>query len=564
MQILKLFNELDSVFKKRTIYLIFLMLIAGFLEMIGVGLILPLLTLLTGISETSSNNYYFLITLREDLNLNEDELIIYLIVVICTLYVIKNFYLGIIYYLQVKFIKDFQIKLGKKLLSAYLSMPLSYFSNKNSSIFIRNLSFDLVLLANSISSYAILVLEGSIILLIVTLLLITLPKFTLIIIFCFTIVISIYYYFTDKRIKKWGESRQYYESEKIKHLKQSIEFVREIKIYNIKDFFLKLFNNSNLNFSESFKRHHFLQAIAKLWLETLTVLLIVVLLFFTITKSSAIESIPIIGLFAAAAFRLLPSMNRIVNSLNQLKFVKSIEKIFLHDLVSYNELLKKKIDEKSDLSFKKNITFDNVTFGYSKEKIIFNNLNLQIKKGSKIGIFGISGKGKSTLFDLLAGILIPQKGKILIDGKDLKNYINSWQSILGYTHQNTIILDDTIENNIAIGDDALDTDRLKKVIKIANLEDFISELKEGIKSRILEGGNNISGGQKQRIGIARTLYKNPEVLIFDEAFNSLDKNSTEKILSNLNTLYKDKTILFISHDLSLKDHCDQIIDLNNF
>jgi ABC-type bacteriocin/lantibiotic exporters, contain an N-terminal double-glycine peptidase domain len=186
MQILKLFNELDNVFKKRTIYLIFLMLIAGFLEMIGVGLILPLLTLLTGISETSSNNYHFLIKLREDLNLNENELIIYLIVVICTLYVIKNFYLGIIYYLQVKFIKDFQIKLGKKLLSAYLSMPLSYFSNKNSSVFIRNLSFDLVLLANSISSYAILVLEGSIILLIVTLLIITLPKFTLIIIFCFT------------------------------------------------------------------------------------------------------------------------------------------------------------------------------------------------------------------------------------------------------------------------------------------------------------------------------------------------------------------------------------------
>ena len=150
------------------------------------------------------------------------------------------------------------------------------------------------------------------------------------------------------------------------------------------------------------------------------------------------------------------------------------------------------------------------------------------------------------------------------DETDLKNYIPSWQSILGYTHQNTMILDDTIENNIAIGDEIIEEDRLEKVIKIANLQEFIIDLEEGTKTRISESGNNISGGQKQRIGIARTLYKNPDILIFDEVFNSLDKNTTEKILFNLNSFYKEKTMLFISHDLSLKKYCDQIIDLNNF
>ena len=189
---------------------------------------------------------------------------------------------------------------------------------------------------------------------------------------------------------------------------------------------------------------------------------------------------------------------------------------------------------------------------------------MKIKKGTKIGIFGRSGIGKSTLFDLLAGISIPLKGKILIDDNDLKNYIPSWQSILGYTHQNTMILDETIENNIAIGDEIIEEDRLEKVIKIANLQEFIIDLEEGTKTRISESGNNISGGQKQRIGIARTLYKNPDILIFDEVFNSLDKNTTEKILFNLNSFYKEKTMLFISHDLSLKKYCDQIIDLNNF
>jgi ABC-type multidrug transport system fused ATPase/permease subunit len=561
MKILKIFKELDKKFQKRTMVLITLMFFAGFLEMIGISLILPLLSLLTGTLDSQSNFLNYLDSFYKLIDLERDQLIMLFIFTLSLLYVLKNLYLGFIYYLQTKFIRDFQIKLGKKLLNAYLSMPINNLSNKNSSIYIRNLSNDLVFLANSLTCYATLFLEGFIIILIILMLLFTMPYFTLIIIFVFTFITVLYVYLSNKKIKVWGENRQFHESEKIKNLKQSIEFIREIKIYNISDFFLEKFNNSNFNFSQSMFKHHFLQSLVKLWLETLTVFLIVVLLFFIISFASPIESIPIIGLFAGATFKLLPSLNRIINGLNLLKFVKPIENVFLKDLISYNLNFKSKKEFKK-FDFKNEIVFENVSFSYSDDKIIIKDLNMRIPKGSTVGIFGSSGKGKSTFFDLLAGIQIPNKGKIYIDGKDLSQNITEWQNILGYTHQDTIILDDTIKNNITIGNEKnIDTQDLEESIQISELSKFISDTKKGVETHISEQGSNISGGQKQRIGIARTIFKKPEVLIFDEATNSLDKTTGNKILLNIKKKFSSKTIFLISHDLSLKDYCDQIINL---
>lgn len=563
MRILNLFKELDKKFRRRTVIIITLMFFAGILEMIGVSLILPLLSLLTGSLESQSNYLSYINSFIISINLDEDKLILYFIILISILYVLKNSYLAFIYFLQGKFIRDFQIKLGKKLLYAYLSMPVNQLSNKNSSVYIRNLSNDLVFLANSLTCYATLFLEGSIILLILLMLFITMPIFTLVIIFVFGFVTGLYVYLSNKKIKVWGENRQLFESEKIKNLKQSIEFIREIKIYNISEFFLEKFNNSNFSFSQSMFKHHFLQSLSKLWLETLTVFLIVILLIFIISLASPIESIPIIGLFAGATFKLLPSLNRIINSLNQLKFVKPIENVFLSDLIAYNRSAQKTINQKV-FNFKKEIIFKDVNFGYSNDKPIIKNFNLKIVKGSVVGVFGSSGKGKSTFFDLLSGIQTPDSGEILIDGKDLKYNISEWQNVLGYTHQDTIILDDSLKNNIAIGSQKnINIDGLIKSIEISELSKFVGESKDGVETHISEKGSNISGGQKQRIGIARTIYKNPEVLIFDEAFNSLDKSTCDKILNKINKNFSLKTIFIISHDTSLKDYCSQVIDLDN-
>ena len=563
MRILNLFKELDKKFQRRTVIIVTLMFFAGILEMIGVSLILPLLSLLTGSLESQSNYLSYINSFIISINLDEDKLILYFIISISVLYILKNSYLAFIYFLQGKFIRDFQIKLGKKLLYAYLSMPVNQLSNKNSSIYIRNLSNDLVFLANSLTCYATLFLEGSIILLILLMLFITMPIFTLVIIFVFGFVTGLYVYLSNKKIKVWGENRQIFESEKIKNLKQSIEFIREIKIYNISEFFLEKFNNSNFSFSQSMFKHHFLQSLSKLWLETLTVFLIVILLIFIISQASPIESIPIIGLFAGATFKLLPSLNRVINSLNQLKFVKPIENVFLSDLIAYNRSAQKTINQKV-FNFKKEIIFKDINFGYSNDKPIIKNFSLKIVKGSVVGVFGSSGKGKSTFFDLLSGIQTPDSGEILIDGKDLKYNISEWQNVLGYTHQDTIILDDSLKNNIAIGSQKnINIDGLIKSIEISELSKFVGESKDGVETHISEKGSNISGGQKQRIGIARTIYKNPEVLIFDEAFNSLDKSTCDKILNKINKNFSLKTIFIISHDTSLKDYCSQVIDLDN-
>ena len=563
MKIFKIFKELDKAFQKRTFILIFLMFFAGLLEMIGISLILPLISLLVGTYNNDTYLINFLDYFFGIFNVDKDHLLSFFLFLIIILYLLKNIYLALIYFLQNKFIRDFQIKLGKKLLEAYLTMPLNQLSSRNSSIYIRNLSNDLVFLANSLTCYATIFLEGSIIILIVSMLLITIPFFTLIIIAIFSIVTVLYLYFSNKKIKIWGEQRQLFESEKIKNLKQSIEFIREIKIYKVYKFFLEKFNNSNYNFSQSMFKHHFLQSLSKLWLETLTVFLIIFLLFFIISRSSPIESIPVIALFAGATFKLLPSLSRIISSLNQLKFVNPIETVFLHDLKEYRHS-NSKTNENKSFSFNNDIVFENVSFSYSKEKKIINNLNLKILKGSVVGIFGSSGKGKSTFFDLLAGIQAPDSGKILIDGKNLEDNILTWQRSLGYTHQDTIILDDTLKNNIAIGDqNSINDSDLKNSIDVSELSNFVFQNREGIETKLLETGSNISGGQRQRIGIARTIYKKPEVLIFDEAFNSLDKETCKKILKKIMEQCSSKTIFLISHDLSLKDYCSQIIDLDD-
>ena len=563
MKILNLIKLLKNNLFLQSNIIIFIMIFGSLLEMVSISLILPLLTLITDFEGADKYINYLNFLIKTD-NKSQSDLLFIICIIVGFIFVLKNIFLVLINYFQLNFLKKFHQLLGKKLISIYLTKPLNYFFENNSSTFIRNLSTDLTLLSHSILNYALIVMEGLVLFFIFSLLFFYNFKITMFLMLTFLTFTGFYLLITQKKIKKWGKIRHETESEKVKSLREALVFIREIKLYNIKNHFLNLFTKSNKSFSETMLKHNFVQFSARLLLEVLSVILILILIIWLSKSDNKLDIIPMMGLYVGSAFKILPSVNRIINGYQQIKFVNPIIDNFSFDLLDKNE--DNNFDQNKNLKLNKNILFKDISFSHKKDNFIFKNLNLEIEKGSFFIILGDSGIGKSTFLDLLAGFQNPLEGKILIDNKfEIKDSINGWQSNLGYTPQNNIILDTTILNNIVISDnEKLDKEKLEEAISVSELKEVINQMPEGLQTILGENGSRISGGQKQRVGIARTIYQNKSVLLFDEATNALDTKTNSKVLNNLKKYgqEKNKTIIFITHNDQAEKYGDKTINLN--
>lgn len=565
MKIFNLFGILGNNLKRGSIIIITLLFIGSILEMLGIGLIFPLLSIITNTENQNKYTEYLNFIFQLD-DPSQSQLIFHICILISLVFIFKNIFLLLINFLQLKFVKKFQQLLGIKLLNNYLDQSINYFSDKNSSIFIRNISTDLTLLSTSLINFALAIMESLILFFIFIFLFITNIKITIILILILLLFLFIYLSFTKKRIAGWAKIRQDTENQKIKVVKEALIFIREISIYKLKKHFLGLFDNSNTIFANTMLKHTFIQNSVRLLLEVIGVICIVTLVIISNIEGQPIEFVPLIGLFAGAAFKILPSINRIINAYQQINFIKPIIKTFYSELKLKNF---KNINEDNELlnfKFNKNIQFKDIYFSHLDNKFIFKRFNLEIKKGSFVVITGGSGVGKSTLLDLLVGFQIPSHGSILIDDhKDIKKFLKEWRSIIGYAPQNNIILDMSLIENIAIGKiNEIDQKKIEEAIKISELDDVIKDLPESLNTNLGESGNKLSGGQKQRIGIARTIYNDREILLFDEATNALDKKTNIKILKNLKNYSKkfNKTIIFITHNYEVEEFGDKVINLS--
>ena len=565
MKIFNLFGILGNNLKRGSIIIIILLFIGSILEMLGIGLIFPLLSIIINTGDQNKYTEYLNFIFQLD-DPSQSQLIFHICILISLIFIFKNIFLLLISFLQLKFVKKFQQLLGIKLLNNYLDQSINYFSDKNSSLFIRNISTDLTLLSSSLINFALAIMESLILFFIFIFLFIINIKITIVLILIFLLFLFIYLSFTKKRIAAWAKIRQNTESQKIKVVKEALIFIREISIYRLKKHFLGLFDNSNTIFANTMLKHTFVQNSVKLVLEVIGVISILIMVIISNIEGQPTEFIPLIGLFAGAAFKILPSINRIINAYQQINFIKPIIKTFYNELKLKNF---KNINEDNELlnfEFNKNIQFKDIYFSHLDNKFIFKKFNLEIKKGSFVVITGGSGVGKSTLLDLLVGFQIPSHGSILIDDhKDIKKFLKEWRSIIGYAPQNNIILDMSCIENIAIGKiNEIDQKKIEEAIKISELDDVIKDLPESLSSPLGERGNKLSGGQKQRIGIARTIYNDREILLFDEATNALDKKTNIKILKNLKNYSKkfNKTIIFITHNYDAEEFGDKVINLS--
>jgi ATP-binding cassette subfamily C protein len=471
-------------------------------------------------------------------------------------------------WLRIRFVWQKNHALSAALLKKYLSMPYAYFLGQNTADLGKNVLFEVQqLTGNFLMPLLSIFTSIMIIIVILGLLLYVNPVMTLgtaavLALFYF----SIYYYYSDK-LRRGGVKRIEENKKRYKSASEALGGIKDIKILGVEDFFLSRFMKSSNKFSQLQSWQQIVGQMPRYIMETVAFGGIVGLLIFLVSSNVPVQRIiPLISFFVFAGYRLIPSLQETFNSITVMKFNKAVlDKV--HEDMMEGGLIKEDTLSKgkriSPVAFNDEITLKNIYFSYSGNgKDTLKDINIEVKKGSFVALIGSTGSGKTTLVDLLLGLLTPSSGDFRVDGVMInQNNVKNWQADLGYVPQQIYLSDDTIARNIAFGlpDDKIDMDQVRKSAQMANLSSFIDEeLSEGYDTVIGERGIRLSGGQRQRIGIARALYFEPQVLIFDEATSSLDNETEQEVLKAIESIAKLKTMIVIAHRLTTVKNCDRV------
>ncbi len=451
-------------------------------------------------------------------------------------YFFKTIFLSYLSFEKTFFAANLQKFTSQKLYDGYLLIDWQKYLNKKSSEQIRNITQEATLFSQVVGAYILFITELVVLLSIVIFLFIYNFQVTFVVVLLTSFFSLIIFLIPRNKLKIWGQQRQIHENKKIKFIQYAFGAFKEIKVLSLQDFFMKNFIKHNLISANVNAKNGFVSQLPRLLLEFFGVFCIcgsaILLIYF---KKDYTDILSLIILYSVAGIRLLPSFTKIIFSLQKIRFSLPNINLIYEELLNLRKdnfiISNSKLIKNKKIEFKNNIQIKNLFFSYDKsEKIIINNISLDINFGEAIGIIGPSGSGKSTLIDLIIGLNIPQSGSIEIDGINIKENINSWYSNIGYIPQNIFLLDGSIKSNIAFGvkNENIDQKKLNLAIEKSNLKSFIESLEDGVDTLIGELGNKISGGQKQRLGIARALYTDAKLLILDESTSSLDNQSEKK------------------------------------
>ena len=559
----KIFQTLSVVEKKKIFFLLLLILIGAILELASIGIILPAVKVFT--DSEFLNQFYQFTGIPE---LNSESLVFFVMFSIVGVFAIKNFFLWTVLKFKSSFLSSYLGNLQIKVFKGYLSKNMSYLSNKNSSTIIYNI-LNLTGFFSSVYLDAIilLIIELVILIGILSLLLYYNLQITLVLIIIFGGCILAIYLLNKKKLKNIGRDRNFFSEKQLEDLQRGIGGIREIKILGKESFFINNFKTSTNRLVDANYISSIISGTPRLLIEFLAVFcLTIAITILTIEGKKLAEYLPLLALYLAATYKLMPSFQKLIFLMNRLKYSHHTAKQLLNLLpeVLVNENIYNIKGNK--LVFSSEISINNLSFKYPKtEKYILSNINFKIQKNSFVGICGESGVGKSTLIDLIAGLIEPNKGSILVDNVDIFKNLRNWQNVIGYVPQNIFLIPDSIKNNIALGLDSseIDDKLLDQAIDKSFLREFIESLPDKENTIVGEHGSLISWGQRQRIGIARSLYNNPSVLIFDEATSSLDPETEENILKEIKLLKRNLTLIFISHKQSSLKSCDKVFYLKN-
>ncbi len=548
--------------KKNIIFIFALMFVAMILESLSIGIMLPLISvLLKGDIGTSFFSYLFIFGEPEGKSLIYIGLLMALVV-----FLIKNLALIFNLWQQTKFLRDLQFEITNRLFKYYLKNDYIFFLQNNSAHLYRNLT-------DITSSYVTymkthMIFFSEIIVFIGIALILFYVDFlgSMAIFFSAGIVSFLIYTFTIDKISLLGKQRNIVGGELNKHLLQGMASAKDVKILDRGD---DLIHQVDKNLFKMTKFNHIIQFITGLprfCFEMLVVFTFATLIFVMINAGrDLIGIIQYLAVFAVASFRIVPGASRILHSFQNIKYIEPSIKILIEEFKSKNNSYVRKDHLQKNpnvpLKFQKEINLKNLSFSYPlRKEFSLSKISMTVTKGDFIGIIGETGSGKSTLINLLIGLLQPSEGKIEIDKLDINSNLTEWYKKIGYVPQSVYLIDDTIKKNIAFGlrEEDIDDNLIKQAVEKASLSEFLNELANGLETIVGEKGIMLSGGQQQRIGIARALYRDPEILILDEATSSLDQATEKKIMKSVQFLKRKKTLIIITHRLSTVENCDKI------
>lgn len=561
----KLLFLLSPSERREFMILTFMIFILSIIELIGIGSIFPFIALISNPQAIESN-----ILLSEiyqyalDLGItNSNEFTFYIGVLVFVLLVSSISLRAFITYSQIKYIERLRFNMSRRLIESYLHQPYSWFASQHSADLGRKILIEVGnVIMNGFNSLLELIARVMISFFIISLLVYLTPKISIILATTLGSIYILFYILSRSYTRKLGQSALDSNQSRFTTVSEGFRGIKEMKLSRLENVYLRLFSKYSDTFAKSETHSQIINQLPKFILEaTIFGGLIFVLLFMMKTNVNFIEMLPSFSLFIFAAYRIAPSFNQIYSSINKISYVNPIiDKL-------YSDFNKLKILDKAECSeniiFDKSITLKNIHYRYPEStNDILENINLEIAAKSTIGIIGTTGSGKTTTVDIILGLLEPQKGTLEIDKKVIahENLI-SWQKMIGYVPQKIHLIGDTIAANIAFGvpADEIDMNAVKRAAEAADLDGYINNyLPEKYTTYVGEQGIKLSGGQCQRIGIARAIYRNPQVIVLDEATNSLDEQTERTVINNLHNLHDNLTIIMISHRYSSLDKCEQI------
>jgi len=538
--------------------LFILMLVGTLLETASVALLIPVLAVLT-----SSNSEIKLPFGTIQTNLDQNVLIWSVIIGVLFLYIAKNIFLGISVWIQRGYLTKLSARIASRILETYILQPFSFHLQKNSSLLIRNTQDASVVVGGGIEPLLAMVSEGLIIVALLIVLVIVEPVGTILVVSTLLVATMMFHRLSDRKLQDWGTRRQFEKGRIIRTIQQSLGAIKDLQVLNREDWFILEHNKHQVRDQSLLRKIITVQSMPRLWLEVMAIGGLTGLVGVMLSAGNEPkEIVPVVGLFAATAFRILPSVNKVVGSRQLLKVSRNAIETIHGDLQL--PVLEKQKTQIDPINFQ-TVVVENLTFTYEGiAESVLNNVDVHIRKGEAVGFVGQSGSGKSTLIDLMLGLLEPQSGSVLINGLSIEDVKQSWQKTIGYIPQTIFLMDDSLRRNIAIGiaDKEIDELAITEALKSAQLEDFVASLPEGIDTMVGERGVRLSGGQRQRIGIARALYHRPSVLVLDEATSSLDTETEHGVMQAVQALQGDKTVIIVAHRLSTVEYCDRLYRLD--
>ena len=567
-----MYKKLSYIFSKRDKYKIALLLcimVAGsFLELLGVAVFQPFVNIIMMPDSIQENPYLARIYQMFGCSTTESFLTVVALGII-VIYVVKNVYLWVEQNLIMKFTYGMQQKLSTRLLTTYLSEPYTFHLNKNIAELQRSMQEDTGLFTQVLMHTLQLVAEVVVCIVLGVYLFTVSNSITVVIVGLLILCVVLFTKITKRFTEQLGKEAQVYKGKLYQWVNQLLGGVKEVKVLNREEFFVSSYKKYYGLYIKGVRINRLLSITPKYMVEAvcMTGLLIAIIIKLNFGHGELENFIPQLATFAVAAFRLLPSVGRINEHVNNILYaVPSVDLIYgdLKGIEDYQE--SKGEEEGKEWSFEHGITAKHITYAYpNTDTNVLEDASCVIPKGKTVAFIGSSGAGKTTMADIILGLLAPQRGKILVDDIDVFKNLTMWHHQIGYIPQVIYLSDDTIRNNIAFGihEDQIDEEAVRTALKKAQLAEFVDTLPDGLDTIVGDRGVRLSGGQRQRIGIARALYHDPEILVLDEATSALDNETETAVMEAIESLQGSKTMIIIAHRLTTIQNADIIYEVGD-